>query len=115
MTKTKTRRYYHERIFYLLTLCIAFFIPVYDKLLPWLVSLLVLNWLVEGRYVKTIPRLLREKRRLRVISFALIYLLYLVGMLYSSNLDYGWFDLEVKAPLLDCLLPQVPLCCSILP
>ena len=43
---------------------------------------------------------MQEKPRLLTISFASIYILYVEGMLYSSEFEYGGFDLEVKLSLL---------------
>jgi O-antigen ligase len=69
--------------------------PVFGKVLPSIIFLMVLNWIIEGRF-KRIPAIFREKHRMQTILFAAIYFLYLAGMLYSKNLKYGFFDLQVK-------------------
>jgi len=89
----------HQEIFFISCLLLAFFLPVLPKLLPGIISLMSVNWLFSGIYLKTVPKLFREKWRLFILSFASIYLLYLVGMLYSADLEYGWFDLQVKLSL----------------
>jgi len=58
-----------------------------------------MNWLIEGRFIKIFPRIFKDPRRWRTFSFSLIYLLYLVGLLYSTNFHYGWFDLQIKLSL----------------
>jgi O-antigen ligase len=93
------RKLVHQKIFYFLILAIVFFIPVYGRILPTLIVLLLLNWLIEGSYIKTIPLLFKERKRLELLSFSLLYLLYLIGLSYSSNLKYGGFDVEVKLSL----------------
>jgi O-antigen ligase len=100
MSETSNRKHFHQMIRYFLILCIAFFIPVYGKILPPLIAFLVLNWLIDGSFVKTIPLLFRDPKRRHIISFALLYLLYIAGLFYSRNMIYGLFDLEVKLSLL---------------
>lgn len=81
-------------------MAVAFFLPVYGRLVPPFIALMFLNWLIDGRFVKNLGRLCKEKCRLQIFSFALIYILYLAGMAWSTNSDYGLFDLEVKMSLL---------------
>jgi O-antigen ligase len=89
----------HRKIYLILMMGIAFCIPVYGRLLPPLIVLLVLNWLIEGRYVKTLPLLFSEIPRLKIFSFSILYFFYLIGLIYSQNLDFGLFDLQVKLSL----------------
>ncbi|MDZ7743315.1 MAG: O-antigen ligase family protein [Bacteroidota bacterium] len=41
-----------------------------------------------------------EPFRQNILAFAAFYLLYMIGLIYSSNLDYGSFDVEVKFSML---------------
>ncbi|MCX6243662.1 MAG: O-antigen ligase family protein [Bacteroidetes bacterium] len=93
-----TRKKIHGQIFLWCCLAFALFLPIYGKLVPVFILLLVLNWLIEGRFMK-IPLIFREKPRLHVFSFAAFYLIYIVGMFYSANTGFGFFDLEVKLAL----------------
>ena len=86
----------HNKIYFILILGIAFFIPVLGKLIPPLITLLFINWLIEGRYLKTVSLLFKERARLEMFSFSILYFCYLLGLIYSSNLNSGLFDLEVK-------------------
>jgi O-antigen ligase len=91
-----TRHRIHQEIFFYGCLLLAFFLPVFPRLVPTIIFLILVNWLISGIYLKTIRLFLIEKWRLHILSFAALYLLYCIGMLYSTNLTYGWFDLEVK-------------------
>ena len=90
----------HRKIFFVSCLLLAFFLPVFPRLLPLLILIMITNWLISGEYLTTIPQLFKERWRILTFSFALLYVLYLLGMLYSSNYTYGRFDLEVKFSLL---------------
>jgi O-antigen ligase len=99
MDKISSRHIVHRQIFYFCCLALVFFLPVYGRLLPPVILVMVLNWLIDGQYIKTFPRIFKERKRWTTLSFALIYLIYLAGLLYSSNYKYGWFDLEIKLSL----------------
>lgn len=86
----------HDRISWFSALAIAFFLPVFGRVVPLLILILILNWLIDGRFVKNLWLVFKEKRRRWTFSFALLYMLYLAGMLYTTNFAYGWFDLEIK-------------------
>ena len=89
----------HDLIFWFSCLAIAFFIPVFWKIVPSLIGIMFLNWLIDGRFVSNCRLLTREKKREWAFSFSLLYLLYVIGLLYTTNFDYGLFDLEVKLSL----------------
>ncbi|MFY9311415.1 MAG: O-antigen ligase family protein [Bacteroidia bacterium] len=81
---------------------IAFLIPSYPGALALAIGLFVLNWLCA-------PRLIKQgfKNVLNPVSFAMItvYLLYLLGMLYTENLKIGVETIETKFSFL--ILPFV--------
>ena len=89
-----------NKINYSLLIAIAFFIPVYDRITALLIGLLVLNWLVEGRFVQKFQLIKDNKSRRNLLFFSVLYLIHLVGLAYSQNLDFGLFDLEIKLSLL---------------
>jgi len=60
---------------------------------------MVINWAVELRFIAKIKRIFLNRRRIHILLFALFYILYLIGLLYSDNMDYGRFDIEVKLSL----------------
>ena len=100
MIKENNRAQIHGKISLFILYGISFFLPVYGRIVPGLIALLWLNWLIEGSYFRTFPRLFKEKKRLWLISFSLIYIIYLIGLLWTTDFSYAWFDLEVKLSLL---------------
>jgi O-antigen ligase len=95
-----TKRYrIHDRIFFFTSIAIAFFLPVFWRILPTLIGVMVLNWLIDGRFIRNMLLIFREKQRGLTLGFSSLYLLYVAGLLYTKNFDYAWFDLEVKLSL----------------
>jgi hypothetical protein len=58
--------------------------------------MLVGNWLVEGKFRKKFDRIRYSKPALVLISF---YLLHVIGLIYSSDMNYALKDLRIKFPL----------------
>jgi len=59
----------------------------------------LLLWVTGKKQFSHFPVFENSSNRGLVLSFSIIYLLYLAGLLYSSNLNYASFDLEVKFSL----------------
>ncbi len=59
--------------------------------------ILVSNWLIEAGFRDKFRRFFQNRAAL---VFASIYLLHLVGLLYSSNWDYGLSTLRTRLPIL---------------
>lgn len=89
----------HNKIFYFSCLALAFMIPIYGRAVPPVIFLMVINWLIDGRFLKILKTLFQNPKRWRTLSFAAIYILYLCGMLYSADYTYGWLDLGIKSSL----------------
>ena len=92
-------------IYFYLILLLVLFIPLYKKFIPYLAGLIVLNWVIEFDFINKFKRLVNDRNRLCILSFSVLYIFYLIGVFYSSNIDYALFDLEVKLMLL--LFPLV--------
>ncbi|RLD49712.1 MAG: hypothetical protein DRJ05_20575, partial [Bacteroidetes bacterium] len=60
------------------------------------------NWLLEGKFRKKFNRLRYNLPALVLISF---YLLHVIGLINSSDIDYALKDLRIKFPLL--VLPLI--------
>jgi len=90
---------FHQKVFYFLCLILVFMMPVFGRILPLIIGLMFLNWLIEGRYITVFRNLFREKKRIWILSFSAFYFLYCIGLLYSKNMEYGKFDLQVKLSL----------------
>jgi O-antigen ligase len=80
----------------MLALAIGFCLPI-ARLTPIFIALMFLNWLVEGDFKNKFSTLLQNKFAL---SFSILYILHLIGLAYTSNMDSGLFDLQVKASIL---------------
>jgi len=94
------RKKIHQQIFWYCCLGIAFMLPVWGKLVPSIIFIFLLNWLISGDYLRTLPILISAKNRRNTLLFAGLYLLYLIGLLYTTDFAYAGFDLEVKLSLL---------------
>ena len=77
----------------------AFLLPIYGKVIPYVIATLVITWLFEGDFGGKARRLTNSAHRMNTMLFAGIYLLYLFGLGYTNNFGYGLFDLEVKMSL----------------
>ncbi len=105
MKKPGNRKMIHRNIFYFCLLGISFFLPVFPKIVPYFITLLFLNWIVEAPFRHNFKLVFKEKQRFLLLSFSFLYILYLIGMTYSNNLEYGREDLEIKLSLL--VLPLI--------
>ena len=86
----------HQKLHVILSLCIAFFLPI-ARLVPIFIALMLLNWLVEGNFKNKFQAIIRNKYALLFIAF---YLVHLVGLTYTNNINSGSFDLQVKFSLI---------------
>jgi len=91
----------HHKINYNLVLITAFLLP-WGKLLPVMIVFLLLSSLLEGRFLERWKQLEHKTLLSPALGF---YIIYAIGMIYTANRTSGWFDLEVKLPLL--LFPLV--------
>ena len=96
-TKSFTYRIYE---FLFLALAVAF--PIHDKLAPPIITLIGINWILELNFLEKYRRIMSFKGSRYLLGFAVLYVLYMIGTLYSDNLHgpYGaLFNLEVKMSL----------------
>jgi O-antigen ligase len=78
---------------------LAFAIPIYQKVVPYIIASILITWLLEADFANKARMIAGEKHRFRTLFFALLYMLYGLGLLYSENFGYGYFDMEVKMSL----------------
>lgn len=78
-------------LFALLTLLI----PIIPKLVPLVIILLVLTIVIRAFLLKKTIKPNNVSFKPQDLIFVL-FLLYLIGMTYSSNLHFGWKDIEAK-------------------
>jgi hypothetical protein len=87
----------HASIFYYSLLCIAFTLPFSITLNSISIIVLILNWLVEGRFKEKFAGFWHNKL---AILFICLYLLNLAGLIYTTDLSAGLSDTETKLSLL---------------
>ncbi|MBP7409050.1 MAG: O-antigen ligase family protein [Flavobacteriales bacterium] len=89
----------------LLSTCLfAFCLPLAPGVLPLLMLLVITTHLVDREVWRARP-LLRFDPLSPALWSVLLLLLHLVGMAWTTNTDFGWFDVGIKLPLL--LLPML--------
>ena len=97
MDKSSKYKEYLSLTQYYLTCLIAFFMPLSQKVGPLLIACLVLCWLLNGNVKIYLENLMNKKLSL---LFTSLYLLYIIGALYSSNKASAWFDIQAKSSIL---------------
>ena len=97
-----TRKQIHEQVYFYTLILIAISLPLSIFTTSMFQIVMVINWVAEGRF--------REKwekasgnRALQV--FLLLYLMHLLGLLWSTDLAYGLKDMKIKLPLF--LIPLI--------
>lgn len=75
---------------------IAFLLPM-ACLVPVIIAVMLINWLVEGDFKNKFQRIIKNKT---AILFMFFYLLFLLGLTITENLNSGFFDVQVKLTLL---------------
>lgn len=91
-----SRKIIHNQLHYFLAVLIAFSLPL-ATLTPILIVLFALNWIVEGDFLEKLNNIKQNKV---VFVFISLYIVHLLGLIYTDNLKSGWFDMEVKLSLL---------------
>ncbi len=90
VTKIKVVRSY-------LVLLIAFLIPFNPKLLSVVIGVSLVLWLLEGDFANRFKSIKSNFGALFLMAF---FLFHVIGLLWSVNMDYGSFDVQVKLSML---------------
>ncbi|MEN8202184.1 MAG: O-antigen ligase family protein [Bacteroidota bacterium] len=97
-----TREQIHEQVYFYTLIAIAASLPLSIFSTSMFQIVLLLNWLIEGRFREKWSRA-AGNRALMVIL--MLYLLHVVGLLWSEDMAYGLKDMKIKLPLL--ILPVI--------
>ncbi len=81
---------------------IAISLPVSRFALSVSQFILLGNWLLEFNFSEKFERIKKKKSLLIFLS---IFLIHLIGLIYTKDIQTGFFDIKIKAPLL--LLPLI--------
>jgi O-antigen ligase len=89
----------HTRLFYYITFLFVFFIPVHDRMALTFAAIMLINWILTGKYLSRFKRMFRDRKQLSLLLFTSLFLIYATGLLWTSNKHYGKIDMELKIPL----------------
>ena len=87
----------HQLVYVFLLLGIAGSMPLSKYVTSVFQILLIIHWIVRGEYSEKFNRL-KSKRAIWIL--ALFFIVPLLGMFFSKDLNYGFHDLKIKLPLL---------------
>ncbi|MEN7551988.1 O-antigen ligase family protein [Rapidithrix thailandica] len=86
-----------EDVNYILLVLIAVFMPIGITASSIIIILLVLLWILSKKFSQTFVSL---KNRKLLIPLIVFYLLHVIALLYTKNIDSGLFALEVRLSML---------------
>jgi len=86
-----------QRVFYGATLLLAFTIPLVKHAIPTILFIICVAWFFDGSLKQKLQNIIKNKS---IMVFISLYLLYLIGLLYSDNMQYGIVDVVLKVPML---------------
>ncbi len=88
----------HHWIYFILLSTLALAMPMSRFLMSLSQILLGVNWLLEGHYAEKSKRFVNNKP---AVVFSMIFMIHVVGLLWTQDLAYGIFsDLTDKLPML---------------
>lgn len=91
------------KIYYFLFMALAIALPIHGRLVPPIILFIGLNWLLEFNFREKYYRIVSSPSSKYFLGFSVLYLLYVLGTFYSSQLltqEGAIFNLEVKLSLL---------------
>ena len=100
MSSIKTKSY--TQIRFMNTMAVALLLPFGGGLLAVAVTLLFVNWIIEGRFKYKLSSIQYPKL---AFTFIAVYLMHVLGLLYSTNMSFGIADIGIKLSLF--ILPIV--------
>ncbi|NTW34223.1 MAG: oligosaccharide repeat unit polymerase [Bacteroidetes bacterium] len=86
-----------DKIYLYGLLLLAFIMPLHKAIFSWILILYAIFWIVSGGWNEKIKSL---KNNFKTFLFLIsLYFLYLIGLLCTSNIEVGLFDIQVKVCL----------------
>ncbi|NJK85173.1 MAG: hypothetical protein HC906_03640 [Bacteroidales bacterium] len=96
------RKNLHRRIYFIGLVLLVVSLPFSLFLLSLSMFILGLNWIAEGNLKNKALLIYSRKSILFLVS---IYLVHLLGLIFTTNFEYARHDLKIKLPLL--ILPVI--------
>lgn len=87
---------FHRKAHYFIAILIAFTLP-FGKFTPLFIGLLLVNWIVEADFKTKFNNFIKNKL---AVLFVSLYLIHVIGLIYTNNMASGLFDIQVKLSLL---------------
>lgn len=87
---------FHRKAHYFIAILIAFTLP-FGKFTPLFIGLLLVNWIVEADFKTKFDNFIKNKL---AVLFVSLYLIHVLGLIYTNNMASGLFDIQVKLSLL---------------
>lgn len=87
----------HSYIYFFGLALMVVALPLSKFLMSCAQFILVINWFIEGQYKRKINEFFHNKAALVLVS---LYILHVIGLIYTSDFDYALKDLRTKLPLL---------------
>ncbi|RLD63044.1 MAG: hypothetical protein DRJ01_04745 [Bacteroidetes bacterium] len=88
----KNKKLFNKINFYL-ALIFSFCMPLYKDFLPYIIWFWAISWILEGDFKNKFSNFNNKNILILLLVF---YIFHAIGLLYSKNLDVGFFDLQVK-------------------
>ena len=92
----------HQKLYFWGLIIIAIGMPSSNVLMSIGSLWVSANWILEGKYKEKINSWWKNKA---AVIFSVLFLIHVLGLLYTEDFDYGLKDLRIKLPLL--ALPMV--------
>lgn len=95
---------FSQKFYFYSLIALAFSIPIHNRLTSSIVVITGLFWLFEFNYAEKFRRIKNSKPRQYLMSFSILYLLFVIGVFYSDKI-YGYdggalFNLEKRMSIL---------------
>ncbi|MBN2215124.1 MAG: oligosaccharide repeat unit polymerase [Bacteroidales bacterium] len=87
----------HQFIYFWGLILLGVSLPVSNYFMSIALFVLSLNWIAEGNFAGKWHILTNRKSLLAVLS---VYLVHVIGLVYSTDYQYAFHDLKIKLPLL---------------
>ncbi len=87
----------HSRVYFISLACLAASLPLSVFTTSIFQIVLLANWMLEGRFGEKWSIFRGRKSLWLILS---IYLVFLVGLIYTSDFTYAFHDLKIKLPLM---------------